>query len=158
MSASFPSVFEKTIKPVFTSLIFATEKNNYQHGFLRHANVHRGNTESFPICSNSFLPRPASFNGCFSPSRKGRSTPYEPPPYAHGTQYDCKVVVPQHGAENVWKGRFAGRLFDDGPMMKQISDTACFTTHQECRAWLSFWSGKVNGEIFQSSCRQGTGR
>lgn len=93
--------------------------------------------------------------GLFSTDRDLPLEPYEPPPYSHGTEFDCKIAVPKYGADAVWYGRFSGRTFDDGPNMKQLSDTACFQTQAQCRAWLGYWNGKVFGEAFQSSCQLG---
>lgn len=93
--------------------------------------------------------------GLFSENPDLPLNPFEPPPYSHGTEFDCRIAVPKYGADGVWQGRIAGRLSDDGINAKQISDVACFPTRAECSAWLAFWDGKINGVLFQKSCRHG---
>ncbi|MBB4303808.1 hypothetical protein GGD81_002860 [Rhodobium orientis] len=79
--------------------------------------------------------------------------PFEAPPYAYGTAYDCRIAVPKYGADRVWTGRFAGTLADEPA--RQLSDVACFASHTECRAWLAIWQGEVNGVIRLQSCTPG---
>lgn len=93
--------------------------------------------------------------GLFSASPGLPLEPYQQPPYSYGTEFDCRNVVSKYGADGVWVGRIAGRISDDGPNIRQISDVACFPRASECHAWLAFWDGKINGELFQKSCRRG---
>lgn len=81
--------------------------------------------------------------------------PHDRLPSTYGTANDCRIAMKTHDPATLWQGRFAGRIVGSRPNLRQVSRVACFETEGECRAWLGFWLGKVNGTIIQSSCRLG---
>lgn len=70
-------------------------------------------------------------------------------PYTYNTQYDCRTFT-----GSGWRGIASGRVRDFGDKF-QISQAGCFTSQEECIAWLRFMRTYIDVPRFMG-CRPHT--
>lgn len=74
-------------------------------------------------------------------------------PRVKGTQYDCDIASAKYGADKVWHAYVGGRVLSDNQPYN-VSTEACFTTQDECEAFLYLMNGVLE-QIISSRCQLG---
>lgn len=74
-------------------------------------------------------------------------------PRVRGTQYDCNIAAAEYGANNVWQANVGGRVLSNNRPYN-VAAEACFTTQNECEAFLYLMNGVLE-QIITSRCQFG---